>query len=291
MRKGFSFKYRMMTPAILVVLLVIILPLVYSVYVSLHKYILQFGMGDFVGLKNFYDAFQDKGFVVSIKNTFVLTFFVVTLEFTIAFVFALLLDRKDLRGKNIYTLILLLPIMMPPITVGLIWRLLLHPDLGVINFMLSVIGIGKLGWYGDPAMAMPTVIMVDVWHETSLVLIIILSGLTNMDRSQFEAAHIDGASYLQTLWHITIPLLAPVLTVAALIRTVASIKMYDLIYILTRGGPGSRTETMSYYIYKTAFRKLDMGHAAAEAFILLIVIMIFVYAFFIVTKAGKSRID
>ncbi len=291
MRQSSAFKYGMMLPAVLTLLVVIILPILYSIYVSLHQYLLQFGIGRLVGLKNFIDALKDKEFLVSIRTTFTLTVSVVSIEFLVAFGLALLLDRKELKARNLYTVILLLPIMMPPITVGLIWRLLLHPDLGIVNYLLSFLGLHKLGWYGDPALAMPTVIMVDVWHETSLMLIIILSGLTSLDRTQFEAARVDGASFFQTLWHITMPLLAPVLTVAALIRTVAAIKMYDLIYILTRGGPGSRTETMSYFIYKNAFRKMNMGSSAAESFVLLFVIMAFVYLLFIATRVGRSRTE
>lgn len=291
MKSPFSFKYRMMMPAALTLVIIIILPLLYSIYVSMHEYILQFGLGRFVGLHNYLAAFTQKGFVTSITNTFVLTFAVVIIEFIVAFSLALLLDRKTLKARNFYTVILMLPIMMPPICVGLIWRLLLHPDLGVVNFVLKSIGLQALGWYGDASTAMLTVILVDVWHETSLLLILILSGLTSLDHTQFEAAQVDGASFFQTLWHVTIPLLAPVLTVAAIIRTVSAVKVYDLIYILTAGGPGSRTETMSYYIYKMAFRKMDMGSAAAESFLLLIVIMIFVYLLFISTRMGRNRAE
>ncbi len=280
-----------MLPAGLTLLIIIILPLLYSIYVSLHKYILQYGISGFVGLRNYIGAFAEKGFRVSIQNTFILTCAVVVIEFLVAFGLALLLDRKRLMARNFYTVVLMLPIMMPPITVGLIWRLLLQPDLGVVNFLLKTLGLHALGWYGDPNLAMVTVIMVDIWHETSLLLIIILSGLTSLDHTQFEAAQVDGAGFFGTLWHVTIPLLAPVLTVAALIRTVAAVKVYDLIYILTAGGPSSRTETMSFYIYKMAFRKMDMGSAAAQSFILLLVIMAFVYLLFIATKAGKSRTE
>ncbi len=291
MKRLLPFKHRMMLPAALTLVIIIILPLLYSIYVSLHEYVLQYGIGGFVGLKNYVVAFTQKGFLTSIQNTFVLTCTVVIVEFLFAFGLALLLDRKTLKGRNFYTVILMLPIMMPPISVGLIWRLLLHPDLGVVNFLLKTVGLHALGWYGNVQTAMITVIMVDVWHETSLLLIIILSGLTSLDHAQFEAAQVDGASFFQTLRHVTIPLLAPVLTVAALIRTVAAVKVYDLIYILTSGGPGSRTETMSYYIYKMAFRKMDMGSAAAESFLLLVVIMLFVYLLFIATRAGRNRTE
>lgn len=256
-------------------LLVIIVPLGYSFYLSLHKYILQFGLGKWTYLQNYIKAFTHREFLISMKNTFVLTFSVVSLEFIIALGLALILNRNDIKGKKFYTIILMLPVMMPPIAVGLIWRLLLHPDLGIINYLIGFIGVPKLGWYGDPKLAMLTVIGVDVWHETSLIMIVLLAGLTSLDKTPYEAALVDGASSVQTFFYITLPMLSPIITVAILIRMIAAIKTYDLIYILTRGGPGFRTETMSYYVYKMAFRKMSMGDAAAQSFILLLIILMF----------------
>jgi multiple sugar transport system permease protein len=270
----FQFKYSMMYPAILMLVLVIVAPLVYSFYISLHKYILQFGLGNWRLAGNYLDAFTDREFLISMKNTFVLTFSVVSLEFLIALGIALMLHKENLKGKNIYTIILMIPVMMPPIAVGLIWRLLLHPDLGIVNYVLGLVRIPPQGWYGDPKLAMLTVIGVDVWHETSLILIILLSGLTSLDRTPYEAARVDGASSFQTFVFITLPMLAPVITVAVLVRMIAAVKTYDLIYILTRGGPGFKTETMSYFVYKTAFRKMSMGDASAQSFILLIIILL-----------------
>ena len=274
-RKFLQYKYTLVYPALIVVTIIIVAPLLYSLYVSLHKYILQFGLGQWVYLRNYLEAFISMDFIQSMKNTFVLTFSVVTLEFIIALLLALILNKEDIKGKNIFTIILMIPVMMPPIAVGVIWRLLLHPELGIVNYVLGVIGFPTLGWYADPKLAMLTVILVDVWHETSLILIILLAGLTSLDKTPYEAARVDGASPLQTFYFITLPMLIPIITVALLIRMIAAIKTYDLIYILTRGGPGFRTETMSYYVYKTAFRKLSIGDAAAQSYILLIIILVF----------------
>jgi multiple sugar transport system permease protein len=286
--KIFQFKYSMVYPAVIVLALVIVAPLLYSLYISFHKYVLQFGMGKFTFLENYLSAFINIDFLKSMKNTFVLTFSVVALEFLIALGLSLILNREDIKAKKFYTVVLMIPVMMPPIAVGLIWRLLLHPDLGIVNYVLSLFGVHKLGWYGAPKLAMLTVIGVDVWHETSLILIILLAGLTSLDKTPYEAARVDGASSLQTFYYITLPMLAPIITVALLIRMIAAIKTYDLIYILTRGGPGFRTETMSYYVYKMAFRKLSMGDAAAQSYILLIIILIFSL---ILLKVMEARRD
>jgi multiple sugar transport system permease protein len=269
-----QFKYTMMYPALFMLLLVIVAPLIYALYISMREYLLQFGVGKWTFLGNYFEAFTDREFLISTKNTFVLTFSVVSLEFCIALALALMLNREGLKGKNIYTIILMVPVMMPPIAVGLIWRLLLQPDLGIVNYVLGLVGVPKLGWYGSPNLAMLTVILVDVWHETSLILIILLSGLTSLDKTPYEAARVDGASSFQTFMYITLPMLIPVITVAVLVRMIAAVKTYDLIYILTRGGPGFKTETMSYFVYKTAFRKMSMGDASAQSFILLIIILL-----------------
>ena len=183
MSSVFQFKYNLMYPALIVLILIIVAPLIYSLYVSMHKYILQFGMGKWTYLLNYAKAFTTLDFIKSMKNTFVLTFSVVSLEFVIALGLSLILNRDDIKGKKIFTLILMIPVMMPPITVGVIWRLLLHPELGIVNYVLGLIGIPRLGWYADPQLAMLTVIMVDVWHETSLILIILLAGLTSLDKT------------------------------------------------------------------------------------------------------------
>ncbi len=272
--KVFQFKNSMVYPVVFVLLLVIVAPLVHSFYVSLHHFIFQFGMGDWTYAKNYINAFKEKDFLISMKNTFVLTFSVVSLEFTIALILSLFLNRDDVKLRKIYTIILMIPIMMPPIAVGLIWKMLLHPELGIINYLIGLVGIRPLGWYGDPKLAMLTVIGVDVWHETSLILIILLAGLTSLDKTPYEAAKVDGASSFQVFLYITLPMLTPVITVAILIRMIAAIKTYDLIYILTRGGPGHKTDTMSYYVFKMAFRKMSVGDAAAQSFILLIIILV-----------------
>lgn len=271
----FQFKYSMMLPSVIVLAMVIILPLTYSFFISFHNFFLQFGIGKWVYFKNYINAFHNVEFLISMKNTFVFTFSVVFIEFVLALGLALILNRRDLKFRHGYIIILMIPVMIPPIAVGLIWRLLLHPDLGIVNYLLGFIGVPKLGWLGDPNLAMPTVIAVDVWHETSLILIVLLAGLTSLDRTPFEAAKVDGASPIQSFFHITLPLLSPVILVALLIRMIAAIKTYDLIYILTRGGPGFRTETMSYYVYKMAFRKMSMGDASAMSFILLLIILFF----------------
>ncbi len=264
----------LIVPAIIGIWMVVGFPLLYAFYVSFHDYVLSKGGLGAVNLANYLNIFEDTQLLVASKNTFILTFSVVSLEFLIAFGLALLLNNKRLHGGNIYLLILLIPMLMPPITVGLIWRMLLHPELGIINYSLGLIHMPQPAWLGDPRLAMITIIIVDIWHETSFLLLILLAGLTALPDELYEAAVIDGATSSQKFRFLTIPLMMPTILVAVLIRVIAALKTYDLIYILTRGGPGVSTETISYYIYRVAFVFLDMGKSSALSFLLLVLIII-----------------
>ena len=265
----------MVLPTVLALILIVGFPLGYAAWISVHEYDLtEGGIGNYVELANFERVLELQPFRTAAVNTVVLTVSVVLIELAIALGLALLLNQPRLRFKNVYLAILLIPLLVSPVAVGLIWRLLLHPDLGAINWALSGVGLPGQEWLGSTDTAMPTVIGVDAWHETSLLLVILLAGVTSLPKDPVEAATVDGASRWQVFYSITIPLLTPVIMVAVLIRMIAAIKTYDLIYVLTSGGPGSATETISYRISKVAFTALDMGRASAASILLLLVVMV-----------------
>ncbi len=241
----------MVFPTVLTLLLVVGFPLGYAIYVSVHEYDLtEGGIGPLVRLANFRYVIHLESFQQAARNTIVLTISVVLLELVIALGLALLLNQQHLRFRSVYLAILLIPLLVSPVAVGLIWRLLLHPELGAVNWALDLAGLPGQEWLSQQSTAMPAVIGVDAWHETSLLLVILLAGLTSLPRDPIEAATVDGASRWQILRTITLPLLMPVMLVAVLIRMIAAMKTYDLIYILTAGGPGSATETVSFRIWK-----------------------------------------
>jgi multiple sugar transport system permease protein len=283
------FRYGMTLPTMLALLFVVAFPLAFALFVSVHEYDLtEGGIGAFTGAENYARTLGDELFATAARNTAVLSVSVVVLEIIIALGLSLLLNQPGLRFRNLYLAILLIPLLVSPIAVGLIWRLLLHPDLGAVNWVLGAIGLPKQEWLSGQATAMPTIIGVDVWHETSLMIVIILAGLTALPRDPIEAAAVDGATVWQTFWTIKLPLLTPVLLVAVLIRAIAAMKTYDLIYILTRGGPGSATETISYSIWKNAFTSLDMGRSAAASFLLLVVILLLTILLVRIMKSGQE---
>ncbi|MCP8896862.1 sugar ABC transporter permease [Shinella daejeonensis] len=267
------YKLLFMTPTILVLALVVAGPLLYSFWLSLHEYIITYGMGDLVWFENYAVMMSDEFAGVS-WVTMKLTVIVVVLEFLIAFGLALLLNQSWLKFREIYLLVLMLPILMTPVAVALMFRLMFNPNLGIINWLLSLVGIPQQGWFGDPDLALATVVFVDIWNETSLMLIMLYAGLKSLPQDPVEAARIDGASAFQILWHVTLPMLKPVILVTLLIRMITALKSYDLIYMLTQGGPGKVTETISFYAYRLGFRFLDIGQAAAVSFILLAAVVV-----------------
>ncbi|MER3438969.1 MAG: sugar ABC transporter permease [Chloroflexota bacterium] len=273
-RPQVPFRIWMVLPTVAGLLAVVGFPLAYALWVSLHEYDLtEGGIGDFILFENFRNVLEMEVFIQAARNTVVLTVSVVFLELVIALGLALLLNQPGLRFRNLYLAILLIPLLVSPIAVGLIWRLLLHPDLGAVNWVLTRLGLPGQEWLGNRSTAMPAVIGVDAWHETSLLLVILLAGLTALPKEPMEAAVVDGASRWQVLWTVTLPLLAPVILVAVLIRMIAAMKTYDLIYILTAGGPGGATETVSFRIWKVGFTNLNMGQASAASILLLLVIL------------------
>ncbi len=268
------FRWGMALPTMLVLLAIVGFPIAYALYVALHSYDLtEGGIGPWVRLQNFREVLGMDVFIQAIKNTVVLTISVVVLEIVVAFSLAMLLNQPRLRFRNVYLCILLIPLLVSPIAVGLIWRLLLHPDLGAVNWVFEQIGLPPQEWLSQKSSAMPAVVGVDVWHETSLLLVILLAGLASLPREPLEAARVDGANAVQVLRTVTIPLMAPVILIAALIRMISAMKTYDLIYILTSGGPGGATETVSFRIWKIGFTNLNMGQAAAASILLLLAIM------------------
>jgi multiple sugar transport system permease protein len=283
------FRIWMILPTVVGLLAVVGFPVGYALYVSLHEYDLtEGGIGDFVRIDNFRAILDMDVFIEAAKNTVVLTVSVVSLELVVALGLALLLNQPNLRFRSLYLAILLIPLLVSPIAVGLIWRLLLHPDLGAVNWTFGQVGISGQEWLSRQDTAMPAVVGVDAWHETSLLLVILLAGLTALPREPMEAATVDGANKWQVLRTITLPLLAPVMLVAVLIRMIAAMKTYDLIYILTAGGPGGATETISFRIWKVGFTNLDMGRASAASILLLLVILVLTV---VLIRVMKSDVD
>lgn len=225
---------------------------------------------EFVGFDNFVRMFDDPELFVSVKNTLVFTISAVSIEFVLGLGLALLMD-KYIRRMNFLKTILMLPMMLPPIAVAITWKLIYQPQFGVLNELMFQLGLPPQAWAGDVDLAMATIIAVDVWEWTPFIFLLMLAGLASLPNEPYEAAQVDGASAWRQFWDLTLPFLKPVIAIALLLRIMDALRLFDIVFILTKGGPANATETVSFYIYKVALRFVDIGYASAISLIVLAV--------------------
>jgi multiple sugar transport system permease protein len=255
-------------PSGIVIAGIIVYPLLFSLVTSFTTYgFLNPFFNMFVWFENYGAIFRDIYFWNSIYVIFKFVIVVVTLEFLLGLGIAFLLNRK-IKAKGLFYTILTIPMVMAPVSVALIWRVFLHPELGIVNYFLSFLRIPPVNWLGSEKVAFWTVIMVDIWHQISFI-----AGLVSLPSDPYEAAAIDGATALQRFFYITLPLLKPVIIIALLLRTIFGFRTFDLVYILTRGGPGVTTDVVSYFIYRRTFMGLNLAESSAASYILLIITM------------------
>ncbi|EHL96913.1 ABC transporter, permease protein [Acetobacteraceae bacterium AT-5844] len=248
-------------PAAVVVLGVILFPWIFTLFMSTHEW--KIGGGHtYVGFENYRKLFTDERFLWSMVRTLYFTALAVVIPMVLGVAAALVFNRNfPLRG--LARTIFILPMMATPVAVALVWTMMFHPQLGVLNWLLSQFGIPPSMWVYDSATVIPTLVMVEVWHWTPLVMLIVLGGLASLPQDPYEAAKIDGANGLQAFWHITLPLLAPFIVVALIIRTIDALKAFDTIYVITQGGPGTSSETINIFLYLQGFAYYNMGFASA----------------------------
>ncbi len=271
-----KFGWIVLSPSLLIIAGIILYPLLFSLVASFTTYgFLNPNFNQFVGLDDYLSILQDIYFWNSLWVIFKFVVVVVCLEFTLGFGIAFLLNRK-IKAKGLFYTILTIPMVMAPVAVALIWRVFLHPELGIMNYFLSRLGIHAVNWLGSGRVAFWTLIMVDIWQQISFMILVLLAGLVSLPIDPFEAAEIDGASSLQKLFHITLPLMRPVIVVALLIRVIFGFRTFDLVYILTRGGPGVSTDVMSYYIYRRTFMGLNLAESSAASYIVLAFTMVLI---------------
>jgi multiple sugar transport system permease protein len=268
------FGWFMSAPSLALLFAVILFPVFWALFTSVHDYtLIAPNFDNFTGAANYVEAIKTAEFRHSLLLTTMFVAGVVAIEFVIGFTVALMLNSVE-RFKPIYYGILLCPLLMNPVIVGLIWRMFLHPSLGIVNYLLSVVGAEPVNWLGSTKVAIWTIIMVDVWHQVSFMIVLLLAGLSALPKEPYEAARVDGAGTIRAFLHITLPLMGPVIMVTLLIRLIFAVKTYDLVYIMTRGGPGTSTDFISYFIYRTAFVSLNIGEASAMSAILLSLILL-----------------
>jgi len=262
-------------PAFLVLAAILAYPLGYSFWLSFHEWTLRgFRQGvPWVGLDNYVGLFSNVEFVSSLRVTFTFMAGALTLEFLFGMALALLLDH-DLKGRGLMRSLILLPMMCTNVVIGLTWRLLFNYNFGLVNYYLVRLGLAPVEWLSKPAMALPSVIIVDVWNTTSFVALLLLAGLQALPEEPFEAARIDGASWWQVFRYLTLPLLRPTILVALLWRIIDTFRIFDVVYLLTAGGPARASETVSIYVYRYGFQTFNLGFASAASYMMILIMLI-----------------
>ena len=272
----------LVAPAFITLFIMSIYPFAYIIVVSLHRWaIVPTIPRVFIGFQQYIKLFSDSGFYQSLSVTLLYTIGVVIVEVVVGFLFALLISRTRIRWLRVAFLI---PTVTTPVVVGLIWRFHLGFDLGAINYFLSSIGIGKINWLGNALSALLSVMLVDIWQWTPFAIIIFLAGLDSLPADPFEAAVVDGANGWQILKYVTLPLLLPVTAVILMFRTLDAFKTFDLIYMVTMGGPANATEVLSYNIWHAAFFQNRIGYASALSVIAIIIATILMRIFITTLK-------
>ena len=258
-------------PALLVVGAVIIFPWAFTVWMSAFDWKIG-SVAHFVGFDNYAQLATNKRFLESIVHTFYFTVLAVIFPLILGTAAALIFHREfPLRGmlRSIFTM----PMMATPVAVALVWTMMFHPQQGVLNYLLSLVGLPPSLWVYSPTWVIPSLVLVEIWHWTPLIMLIVLGGLAALPTEPYESARLDGASEWQLFRYITLPLLAPFLIVAAVIRTIDALKAFDTIYVISQGGPGTASETINLYLYLQAFAFYNVGNASAVVVVFFVIIL------------------
>lgn len=265
-------KWIFIGPAAIVLMLMLVFPFGYTAYLSLFEWFAAGPPPKFVGIQNYIELGRDPRFLNALWNTFLYTVGAVSIEIVLGIAFALLLHQK-IFGRGFVRTTFLLPMVATPVAISLVWLLMFDPASGVLNYFLISIGLPPSVWVNNARLAIPALVLVDVWQWTPLVMLIVLGGLTSLPPEPFEAASIDGANAWQTFRHLTLPLLRPYIVVAALFRGIDAIKTFDTIFVITKGGPAFASETLNLYIYSSAFDYLHIGYSSTMLVVFFLIVL------------------
>ncbi|MDD3269685.1 MAG: sugar ABC transporter permease [Syntrophomonadaceae bacterium] len=261
-------------PAITIMTIVVLYPLLNALYVSFHQWDLATGgKMFFIGWQNYRDTIKDVYFWSGIGRALLFVLMVVPVELVLGTVIAILLNI-DIKGQRFFRLIFIVPMMITPIVVALLWRIIYDAQFGILNWLLSLFDIPAQVWLGNPQLAMFSVAMLDIWQNTPFIILLVLAGLQAIPHEVYQAAMVDGAGRWQSFRFITLPYLKNTLLLGAIFRVVDSFRIFDTIFGLTRGGPGRATEVISIYTYKTGFSLFKLGLSACQSFLLLLITLV-----------------
>lgn len=268
----------------------VLFPILKAIHMSLyHNVLIRPQDYRFIGLGNYVRMVQDPTFWLTLKNSFTWVFWSVSLQFLFGFLVALLLNAQ-FKGRVVFRTITLLPWIIPGVVVALVWEYLYQPNYGPINDLLMRAGWMRtpVAWLSDPDLAMPAVVLTNIWRGIPFFAIMILAGLQAIPDEIYEAATVDGASVTQRFWSITLPMLRPIIVVSTSTRIIWTFNYADLIFVMTSGGPANATQITSTYTLLQAYSNLDFGYAATLSVILLVIMLTFTAVYLKVTKGVES---
>ncbi|MER6578968.1 sugar ABC transporter permease [Nonomuraea sp. NPDC001023] len=278
-----------LAPALLLLAGMLLYPILYTAWVSVSDFDLaSFQPSGWVGWRHYEAVLRDPGFLDSLRVTGVYLVIALPLQMVLGFAIAFLLNVAW-RGRGVLRALFLIPMVVAPVVAGGVWRMLLDPLWGVVNYALGLVGVGPVEWIGDPALAMVSLIVIDTWRWTPFVVLIASAGIMALPGDVYEAARSDGAGRWAILRRITLPLLVPVMAAAFVVRWLGAVKMFDIALAATRGGPGNSTNVINLYIYEKGFRSLEFGSASSMATIVLVLTMLITFVLFRVTRRLENR--
>lgn len=258
-------------PALLVIFAVIIFPWLFTLWMSAFDWTIG-STPHFVGWENYKGLLTNQRFLESVVRTFYFTALAVIAPLILGTIAALIFHRQ-FPFRGVLRGVFIMPMMATPVAIALVWTMMFHPQQGVLNYLLSLVGIPPSLWVYSPQLVIPSLVLVEVWHWTPLVMLIVLGGLATLPTEPYESATLDGASEWQLFRYLTLPLVAPFLLIAAVIRTIDALKTFDTIYVITSGGPGTASETINLYLYLQAFAFYNIGNASAVVVIFFIIVL------------------
>jgi multiple sugar transport system permease protein len=261
-------------PAVVTLFLIVIIPIVFNLYLAFNKWTIGLGQPRFIGLGNFIELLSDERVLNGVKVMIYFSGLSLSLEMVLGLLIAVYFNRQ-FKGSEIVQAIYILPFAATPVAVALIWRIMLNPEIGVMNYLLRSVGLPGSLWVSSPLTVIPALVMVDVWKWTPMITLIVLAGLKSLPHEPYEAAQIDGASALQIFWYITLPLIRPVLIAALMLRSLDNLKEFDMLYTITQGGPGIASETLYLYSYNVGFSFFKAGYGSALMVVVFLIVLVF----------------
>jgi multiple sugar transport system permease protein len=261
-------------PAVVTLFLIVIIPIVFNLYLAFTKWTIGLGQPRFIGLGNFIELLSDERVLNGVKVMIYFSGLSLSLEMVLGLLIAVYFNRQ-FKGSEVVQAIYILPFAATPVAVALIWRIMLNPEIGVLNYLLKSVGLPGSLWVSSPKTVIPALVMVDVWKWTPMITLIVLAGLKSLPHEPYEAAQIDGASALQIFWYITLPLIRPVLIAAMMLRSLDNLKEFDMLYTITQGGPGIASETLYLYSYNVGFSFFKAGYGSALMVVVFLIVLVF----------------